>query len=192
MRISDWSSDVCSSDLSKIAEVVCDMSPAFLAAIGETFPDASVTVDWFHVVQLFTRALDEVRKSEARLVKMPTAVRWAVLKAKEKNLTAKQEAALAELEASGLLTGVAWQIKEKLRWVRIAPTLQAARWRLSNFIRHAREKVTSGPLLAPVLTAIETIEKQKDRILQRWASTYSNARMEALKDRTSTRLNSSH
>src|SRR3546814_4215450 len=81
---------------------------------------------------LFTRALDEVRKFEARLVKMPTAVRWAVLKAKEKNLTAKQEAALAELEASGLLTGVAWQIKEKLRWVRIAPTLQAARWRLSN------------------------------------------------------------
>src|SRR3546814_9183702 len=79
------------------------MAPAFLAAVGETFPDASVTVDWFHVVQLFTRALDEVRKSEARLVKMPTAVRWAVLKAKEKNLTAKQEAALAELEASGLL-----------------------------------------------------------------------------------------
>src|SRR3546814_6259985 len=78
------------------------------------------------------------------------------------------------------LTGVAWQIKEKLRWVRIAPTLQAARWRLSNFIRHAREKVTSGPLLAPVLTAIETVEKQKDRILQRWDSTYSNARMEAL------------
>src|SRR3546814_12503758 len=79
MLISDWSSDVCSSDL-------------------------------------------EVRKSEARLVKMPTAVRWAVLKAKEKNLTAKQEAALAELEARGLLTGVAWQIREKLRWVRIAPT----------------------------------------------------------------------
>src|SRR3546814_12739255 len=45
---------------------------------------------------------------------------------------------------------------------------------------YAREKVTSGPLLAPVLTAIETVEKQKDRILQRWASTYSNARMEAL------------
>ncbi|OYX89747.1 MAG: ISL3 family transposase, partial [Novosphingobium sp. 35-62-5] len=42
----------------RIAEVVCDMSPAFLAAVGETFPDAAVTVDWFHVVQLFTRALD--------------------------------------------------------------------------------------------------------------------------------------
>jgi transposase len=164
----------------RIAEVVCDMSPAFLAAVGETFADASVTVDWFHVVQLFTSALDEVRKAEARLVKMPSAVRWAVLKAKENNLTANQEAALAELEAGGLLTAVAWQIKEKLRWVRVAPTLQAARWRLSHFLRHAREKVDGGPLLAPVLTAIETVQRQKERILQRWASTYSNARLEAL------------
>ena len=47
-------------------EVVCDMSPAFLAAIGETFEQANVTVDWFHVVQLFTKAVDEVRKAEAK------------------------------------------------------------------------------------------------------------------------------
>ena len=87
---------------------------------------------------------------------------------------------MAELEASGLLTAVAWQIKEKLRWVRVASTPQAAKWRLSHFIRHARDKVTGGPLLAPMLTAIETVEKQAERILQRWASTYSNARMEAL------------
>lgn len=163
----------------RIAEVVCDMSPAFLAAVHETFPDAAVTVDWFHVVQLFTKAVDEVRKAEARLVKMPSAVRWAVLKAKERNLTEKQEVALAELEAGGMLTAVAWRIKEMLRWVRVAPTPQAARWRLSHFLRHARDKVGLGPLLAPVLSAIETVEKHRDRILRRWASTHSNARLEA-------------
>lgn len=81
-----------------------------------------------------------------------------------------------ELEAGGLLTAVAWQIKEKLRWVRVARTPQAARWRLSHFIRHARDKVACGPLLAPV----ETAERQRERILRRWASTHSNARMEAL------------
>lgn len=31
-----------------------------------------------------------------------------------------------------------------------------------------------------MLTAIETVEKQRERILRRWASTHSNARMEAL------------
>ncbi|CAO0822369.1 hypothetical protein DFAR_2980016 [Desulfarculales bacterium] len=33
-----------------IAEVVCDMSPAFLAAIGESFPSTNVTMNWFHLV----------------------------------------------------------------------------------------------------------------------------------------------
>lgn len=32
------------------------MSPAFLAAAEETFHNAAVTVDWFHVVQIFTNA----------------------------------------------------------------------------------------------------------------------------------------
>ena len=49
-----------------VGEVVCDMSPAFLAAAAENFPNAALTVDWFHVVQLFTTAVDQVRKAEAR------------------------------------------------------------------------------------------------------------------------------
>jgi transposase len=36
-------------------EVVCDMSPAFFAAVEQRFKSASVTVDWFHVVQFFTK-----------------------------------------------------------------------------------------------------------------------------------------
>ena len=47
----------------RIVEVVCDMSGAFIAAIGESFDNAAITVDWFHVVQLFTKALDEVRRA---------------------------------------------------------------------------------------------------------------------------------
>ncbi|CAO0820371.1 hypothetical protein DFAR_1540022 [Desulfarculales bacterium] len=35
-------------------------SSAFLATIGESFPGANVAVDWFHVVQCFTAAVDEV------------------------------------------------------------------------------------------------------------------------------------
>ena len=62
-------------DHNNIAEVVCDMSPAFLAAIGESFPSANVTVDWFHVVQLFTTAVDEVRKAEAKERKLPKATK---------------------------------------------------------------------------------------------------------------------
>ena len=71
----------------RIAEVVCDMSGAFIAAVGESFENAAVTVDWFHVVQLFTKAVDEVRRAEARQNKLPKALRWAVLKRADGRLT---------------------------------------------------------------------------------------------------------
>ncbi len=164
----------------RIKEVVCDMSPAFLAAIGKEFPAAAVTVDWFHVVQLFTRAVDDVRKAEYKLVKMPAATRWAVLKAADGKLTDKQAKALAELEAGDFLTAVAWRIKEKLRWVRRARTPHAARWRLSYFLRHAHEQVGDGPLFEAVRKALDTVKKHQKRILERWTSTHSNARMEAM------------
>jgi transposase len=41
------------------------MSGAYLAAIGENFENAAVTVDWFHVVQLFTKAVDEVQTTSS-------------------------------------------------------------------------------------------------------------------------------
>ncbi|EKD98675.1 MAG: hypothetical protein ACD_23C00315G0001, partial [uncultured bacterium] len=119
-------------DHNNIAEVVCDMSPAFLAAIGESFPSANVTVDWFHVVQLFTTAVDEVRKAEARERKLPKATRWAVLKAADGGrLTEKQQQALTELETGGFATATAWRIKELLRWIRKASSVRAAQWRIT-------------------------------------------------------------
>ena len=164
----------------RIVEVVCDMSPAFLAAIGETFERAEVTVDWFHVVQLFTKAVDDVRKAEAKHNAMPKALRWAVLKAADGRLTDKQAAALAELEATDLFTATAWRLKEKLRWIRKAESLQAARWRITAFIRHARNCRAGQAVLEPVAKALETFERHLKRILQRWTSTHTNARIEGL------------
>ncbi|CAO0820427.1 hypothetical protein DFAR_1560001 [Desulfarculales bacterium] len=96
--------------------MVCDMSQASLAAIGDGFPSANVTVDWFHVVQLFIIAVDEVRKAEAKARKLPKAIRWAVLKAADGGrLTEKQRQTLTELETDGFATATAWRLKEMLR-----------------------------------------------------------------------------
>jgi transposase len=153
----------------RIVELVCDMSPAFLAAVGESFPKAEVTVDWFHVVQL-----------EAKQTKLPKALRWAVLKAADRRLTDRQAHALAELEATDLFTATAWRIKEKLRWIRKAESVQAARWRITAFIRHARDGLAEEAILEPVRKALETFEKHLEPILQRWTSAHNNARIEGL------------
>src|SRR5258705_7425236 len=88
----------------RVAEVVCDMSPAFPAALATSFPKAAVTVDWFHVVQIFTTAVDQVRKAEARSRQLPKAIRWAVLRAGDGALTDDQRIAPPELETAALVT----------------------------------------------------------------------------------------
>lgn len=160
------------------------MSAAFEAAVAEAFPGAAATVDWFHVVQLFTPesigAVDEVRRAEAKDRKMPKHARWATLKANER-LTEKQKQALAELETAGLATATAYRAKELLRWVREATTVRGAKWRLTHFIRHAQDGLASADaVLDPVRTALQTVVEHADKIIERWNSNHSNARLEGL------------
>lgn len=165
----------------QVLEVVCDMSAAFLSGVGEYLPNAQITVDWFHVVKLFTTALDDVRKSEGKEHKMPKHLRWAVLKrAESDHLTANQLFALAELQERGLDTAIAWKIKEKLCWFRKAKSARAAKWRLTRFINYAREMIGDTERLEPVRTALSTLEDNAQRILQRWHSNYTNARLEGM------------
>ena len=112
------------------------MSPAFLAALAESFSNAAVTVDWFHVVQLFTTAVDQVRKAEARSRSSPRALRWAVLKAGDGNLTDEQRIALAELETGGFATAAAYRAKEMLRWIRQAEARRPRAGACTRFINH--------------------------------------------------------
>ena len=161
-----------------VRDVVSDMSGPFLAGIGQHFGNARKTVDWFHAVQLFTKALDQTRRLEAKTAKLPTATRWAVLKSG--NLTEKQENALSELQRMNLHTASAWRVKKMLRWVRLAATPQAAKWRMTNFLSVASELAASSPLLAPVRKALATVQKHRQAILARWESGYSNARAESL------------
>ena len=164
----------------RIIEVVSDMSAAFIAGVKAHFPNSSHTVDWFHVVQLFTKAVDEVRRAEAKETKLPKATRWATLKNADGPLTEKQINALAELMSMDMQTSKAWRIKEMLRWMRKATSMRGAQWRLTSFINVAMELVADIDLLKPVRKVLKTVGKHREAILARWASGHSNARIEAL------------
>lgn len=168
-------------DVDNILEVVCDMSPSFLSGIAETLPNAEVTVDWFHIVQGFTRSLDEVRKTEHRRNQLPKHSRWALLKQwRVENLTANQHAALWQLIHSDTRTSIAWMVKEKLSWIRAAKTPQAARWRITHYIHYARRLMGEDDIFEPMRKALATLERHAERVVRRWTSTYTNARMEGL------------
>lgn len=134
----------------------------------------------FHVVQIFTTALEQVRRAEAHQHTLPRRVRWATLKRPE-NLTAAQQRALDELETGGFATAEAYRAKEMLRWVRQAATPQAARWRLTNFLNHVTARLDAADhRLDPVRQAVDTVRRNANRIIRRWLSGHSNARLEAL------------
>ena len=103
-------------DTDDVVEVVCDMSPAFLSGITEHLPKAEITVDWFHIVQTFTKRLDEVRKKERREQEHPKSLRWALLKNLDnENLIPKQLAALQALVADQSATADAWVLNAGAR-----------------------------------------------------------------------------
>jgi transposase len=98
-------------------EVVCmDMSKAFIAGAAQHVPAAAVAFDGFHVVQLANKAVDAVRREEARhggggevwLKK----TRWCWLKDK---WTHKERQKMDWMPHSRLKTARAWRIKEALR-----------------------------------------------------------------------------
>ena len=163
-----------------VVEVVSDMSGAFISGVKTHFSNSSHTVDWFHVVQLFTKAVNEVRLEEAKEIDLPKATRWATLKNAEGQLTEPQIDALAELMVMDLHTSKAWRIKEMLRWVRRAPSLRGAKWRLTNFLHVAQALAAESEVLKPIRKALCTVEKHRDAILARWVSGHNNARIEAL------------
>jgi transposase len=130
------------------------MSGAFLSAVPKQLPNAQITVDWFHIVQTFTRALDDVRKAENRIKPLPEHLRRAVLR-----------------------RGKA----ERLRWARLARTPQAARWRITRFINDDASKlIGESRLLKPMRQALQTRRTHAERVVRRWTSAYTNVRIEGL------------
>ncbi|MAB46879.1 MAG: ISL3 family transposase, partial [Sphingomonadaceae bacterium] len=165
----------------QIAEVVCDMSKAFLSAVDEELPNAEVTIDWFHVVQIFNKAVDQVRKQEGKDVPQPKSRRWAVLKNLDNgDMTRSQLEALKELLTEEKETGKARLIKEKLRWIRDVKTPQQARWRLTHYINYAKNVLGDSPLQSPMYDALKTLKRHSERIVRRITSDLTNVRLEGM------------
>jgi transposase len=103
-------------DPKAITEVSADMSKAFIAGVEQHLPNAEMTFDKFHAVQLVTDALDEVRRQECAegggTTGLLTGSRYALLKNVE-NQTDHQAilAKVIALPELHLKTGRAYRLK---------------------------------------------------------------------------------
>lgn len=138
-----------------IAFVTSDMWSAFLGTVARKACSAVHVLDRFHVMKLFGKAVDEVRREEARKLRARgdtvtlKHTRWVLLKRKH-HLTEKQTGRLAELLRANLRTVRAYLLKEDFQWFwgYLSPywagrylhhwTRQALRSRLPPFTKLAR------------------------------------------------------
>ncbi len=108
----------------KVRDVSADMSPAFAKGVRASLPKAYLTWDRYHLVSHATKAVDEVRRAEAKTHPELKGTRYVWLKRPE-HLTVKQAATLQGLTPASV--GLA--------------TARAYRWRLAfdAFFEQPRE-----------------------------------------------------
>lgn len=152
-----------------------DMSKAFIKGIGEALPNAEITFDPFHLIQLMNDALGKVRAEEARLFpELLHGSRYAFLKNPE-NLTEKQDETLVRLSHYRLKTAKAYQIKLALQDVYFAASRDDAEAVLKRWYNWAiRSQIEQVKKVA------RTVKDHWNGILAWFDSKLSNGFLEAV------------
>lgn len=98
----EYFNSLTAAEREAVEVITMDMSAAFKKAVEESVPQAVIVYDRFHVMQLLSRAVDEVRRAEMRACLDPgmkaalKGTRWVLLK-NEWNLTLREQQKLAAL-----------------------------------------------------------------------------------------------
>ena len=87
-----------------------DLSPSFIAGAAESFPDAQITFDRFHVVKLLNEAMNQVRIIERKEHDALKGHKYTFLK-NRKNLSNTKEQALDEMIKLYSTLGEAYRLK---------------------------------------------------------------------------------
>ena len=159
----------------QIEQACCDMSPAFIRGIEDTFSNSSITFDRFHVMKVINEAVDEVRRAEQKSRPELKKTRYAWLK-NPGNLTGSQQSVIDELNVKSLnlKTARAYQIKLTFQDLYAQPrqTAEAFLKQWYFWATHSR--------LEPVIDAARTIKRHWDGVLHWFESRISNGVLEGI------------
>ena len=171
----------------QLTAVSMDMGEGYAKSVREHAPQAVICIDNYHVVQLATKALDEVRREHWNELRRAGAqdaakefkdARWSLLK-NPADLTERQADTLAALHAAGGKIPRAWALKEMVRAI-FAPGL--TEHTVAELIDRLLARL-SRSRLKPFVRLGRTIRKHRDGILAARRLKLSNARAEALNNK---------
>jgi transposase len=157
-----------------VAEVCIDMSPAFIKGVGESLPNAEVTFDKFHAVQIVNNAVDQVRRDEQKAHPELKKTRYVWLK-NESNLSGGQRQTRDSLASRNLKTARAWTIRlafQDFYQINSREAAEAFLKRWYFWATHSR--------LPPMIEAARTIKRHWDGILRWFDSKIANGLIEGI------------
>jgi transposase len=166
-----------------IRHAAIDMSAGYRKAIEKCLPNATIVFDRFHVQQLASKAVDEVRRELWRSVRDTDLesgrgiknTRWALLK-RPWNVTPKQSETLAALSKTNAKLYRAYLLKESLADIYDRLLLPGwARRRLNQWLAWA-----SRSRLAPFVKLGRTVHEHFEGILAYFETGYTTSSSEGL------------
>jgi len=170
-------------NIEQVNQVCCDMWPAYISGIHEHLPNAAITFDRYHVMSMMNRAIDKVRRSEAKehpdLLKHS---RYLWLK-NPGNLSGAQTERITDLKSLDLKTSRAYHIKLALqrlwnfRYPKVAERY-LKKW--YYWATHSR--------LQPVVAFAKTLKRHWDGVLNYTRSRITNGIVEGINSKIKTAL----
>lgn len=160
--------------LDQIDNFCCDMSPAFIKGISETFPLAAIIFDKFHVMKLVNEALDEVRRLEQALNGFLKNTRIIWLK-NPSSLTKKQLKQLGSLKDMNLKTVRAYNLKLSLQGLWNMQDIDSANAYFKKWYfwaTHSR--------IYPIVRVAKTLKNHWEGIITYFSNRYTNGLLEGL------------
>ena len=174
-----FDSQLSAHQKNQIQAACCDMSEAYLGAITEHCPNATLVIDRFHIVKTLNEAVDEVRKQQWREAnsadrKLLKGMRWLLYR-HSSTRTREHTLSLRAMEKHNRRIYRAWQLKEEFEafWEYKAP------WAAERFLSGWLTRCLRSRL-EPLRRFVATVRKHMDAILAFTRTRLTNAISEGL------------
>lgn len=166
----------CAGSAEQISDVCIDMWPAYKKGVRECFPNATVTIDKYHVIHHANNAVDVTRRQEQRNKGGLKGLRWVLVRASERLTVLERQAIDPLIHYPGRSrTARAWQYKEELRAILQRKQPNVVRQMLDQWCRRvSRSKVEAMKIVA------QMIRRHFDSIVQWTRSRITNGFIESL------------
>ncbi len=167
------------SQKAQIQLACCDMSQAYIGAIEDHCPDATLVLDRFHIVKALNDAVDDVRKEQWRTAsaqdrKMLKGLRWLLYR-HSSTRSRKDTQTLRALDKANRRIYRAWQLKDEFEqfWEYKAP------WAAARFIQRWMTSALRSRL-EPLRKFVRTLRNHYNGVLAFVGSRLTNAIAEGL------------